>query len=277
MGLYHRTVFIFKKEVIEKLTREAVVNVVNPSNTNYGGNSSNYNNVQPSNNNNNYQPPNNNYNYQQSYNPNQSSNRNYKANYSKNRSEFQSGNSSEITRIVFKFGLNLSKITFDNYIGMISLTPKTYTGINIGADLEIPLKSNFYLQPGIFFSMKGSKYGDVTTLSLNTNFIEVPLDVMYKLKISPIKILFFAGPYFAYRISGNDKDFFNLVYGPGTDKTLKPFDVGFNVGPGIEFYNFQLCFQYEFGLTNLAPITDNGEKMKTRNFSISLSYVVGGK
>ena len=91
----YRTVFIFKKEVIEKLTREAVVNVVNTSNTDYGGNSSNYNNVQPLNNNSNYnynyQPSNSNYNYQQSHNRNQSSNPKHKANYSKNGSEIKSG------------------------------------------------------------------------------------------------------------------------------------------------------------------------------------------
>ena len=61
----YRTIFIFKKDVIEKLTREAVVNVP-PSNTNYGGNSSDNNSVQPSNNNYNYQPSNNKYQDQQS-------------------------------------------------------------------------------------------------------------------------------------------------------------------------------------------------------------------
>jgi len=132
--------------VIEKLTREAVANIVNPSNTNYGGNSSNYNNVQPSNNNYNYQPPNNNYNYQQSSNPNQSSNRNYKANYSHNRSGIKSGSSSGITpgycgiiNVGYGFGIgeiskSINALNFD-FINGFQLFP--YFSVGIGTGVKV--------------------------------------------------------------------------------------------------------------------------------------------
>ena len=58
-----KTVFFFKMDVIEKITKEPVLNTGYPSNTGYSGNSSNSNyNTQPSNNNYNTQPSNNNYN-----------------------------------------------------------------------------------------------------------------------------------------------------------------------------------------------------------------------
>lgn len=194
---------------------------------------------------------------------------------------FLLGNAQCQINFVPQLGLNLSRITFGSIagnvpgLGGIGLAPKTLAGINIGANLEIPLKSDFYLKPGIFFSMKGSKYGNVTIISLKSDFLEIPIDALYKLKINPVKLLFFAGPYFAYKVGGNDKEFFNDLYGPNwptTNQTLKSFDLGINFGAGVEFHKFQLCFHYELGLLDLAP---SGQKMNTRNFSISIGYVIG--
>jgi len=62
-----KTVFFLKMDVIEKITKEPVLNTAYPSNAGYGGNSSNSNYIQPSTNN---------YYAQPSYNNNNNSNSN---------------------------------------------------------------------------------------------------------------------------------------------------------------------------------------------------------
>jgi hypothetical protein len=58
---------------------------------------------------------------------------------------------------------------------------------------------------------------------------------------------------------------------------MKPFDLGLNIGAGVEITKIIISANYGFGLTNLSPTTSNDEKMKTRVFGLSVAYLFGGK
>src|SRR3954464_11000516 len=56
---------------------------------------------------------------------------------------------------------------------------KLKTGFDIGANVEIPVATDFYLQPGVLFATKGAsqKVGDGKT---NLSYIEIPVNFIYK-------------------------------------------------------------------------------------------------
>lgn len=175
-----------------------------------------------------------------------------------------------------KFGLNLSTMTLKE--SGISIDPKTRAGIHLGLIGEIPLQNNFNIQTGFFFSMKGSKYSvGSTDMTISPNYLEIPVNALYKYELGSAKLLLFAGPYFAYGIGGKykaDGESQDIKFGSGENNDMKAFDMGLNIGAGIEISDFQITAQYGLGLANLAPVTTNDAKMKNRVFGISVAYLM---
>ncbi len=182
-----------------------------------------------------------------------------------------------------KVGLNLSKMTLKS--SGFSLDPKIIVGFHIGGIAEIPLANNFYLQPGILYSGKGTKFsisgdGMSSDMTIKPGFIEVPVNAMYKFDMSPAKLFLFAGPYFAFGIGGKSEsggESTDIKFGSGSDNDMKAFDLGLNIGAGVDIKNFLISAQYGFGLTNLAPVTDNDAEMKISVIGFSVAYLFGGK
>jgi hypothetical protein len=182
-----------------------------------------------------------------------------------------------------KVGLNLSTITLK--MGSISIDPKTVVGFHVGMISEIPLVGNFCLQPGLLYSAKGSKWAESgEEIKLTPSFLEIPVNAVYKFDLKAVKILINAGPNFAFGIGGKYKYTFgttnesgSLKFGSSSGDDMKPFDLGLNIGAGVEITQIIISANYGFGLTNLAPTTTNDEKMKTRVFGLSVAYLFGGK
>lgn len=178
-------------------------------------------------------------------------------------------------------GVNFSKMTLK--YGGISIDPMMMVGFHLGGLAEIPLSDNFVLQPAIMYSTKGSRYsldmGEADyEMSMGPNFIEVPIYFAYKFELESMILFLKAGPYGAYAVGGQgkaDEEDWDLEFGEGEEKDMKPLDFGLGVGGGIEFNNLIVSVQYEFGLTNLAPVDD--AEMKISVFSISIGYLFGGK
>ena len=161
------------------------------------------------------------------------------------------------------------------------------TGIQAGIISEISLGNNFILQPGFFYSLKGSSYnlsGFSMDMEIKPSYLEVPVNAGYKIGAGPVDILIIAGPYFGYGIGGT----FTITtgqttvdeaikYGSGQENDLKPFDMGINLGGGVELSHFQLAVQYGMGLINVAPVTDNDIEQKNKVITISLAYLFGVK
>jgi hypothetical protein len=173
------------------------------------------------------------------------------------------------TKFGIKGGLNFSTIAISG--GGATVTPDSKTGFNLGLISEIPLATDFYLQPGFLLSTKGFKFDSE---SLSTNNIEIPINALYKLNAGSVKVLGFAGPYIGYALSGKAGS--SDIKFSGDNKEMNAFDFGFNFGAGVEISSFQITAQYGLGLTNLAAQSGDGT-MKNKVFGVSVVYLFGGK
>ena len=178
------------------------------------------------------------------------------------------------------FGLNLSTVTLRTK--GISSRPETPAGIHFGGFLEIPIKGNFALQPGLLLSAKGSNFKiDSTEFSLAPVYLEVPVMAVFSFGSDVIKISLFAGPYFACGIGGykieSEGGFRYLSFGSGENKDLKPFDFGFNFGAGVIFKGFMISAQYGIGLLNILPSTTTDSEIKNKVIGISISSLFAVK
>ena len=182
-----------------------------------------------------------------------------------------------------KVGMNLSTMTLKS--SGISLDPKMLVGFHAGVISEIGLTENLFLQPGVLFSSKGSKY-ELTLLEQTFKFsmapgvIEVPVNVLYSFGTGSVKLNLFAGPYVALGITGKTKidgESQDISYGSSDEDDMKPFDFGLNFGAGVNINGFLISAQYGFGLANLAPDTSGDSEMKNKVLAISMGYLFGPK
>lgn len=166
----------------------------------------------------------------------------------------------------------------------------TKTGFKVGLNFNLPISSNLYLQPGLFYSTKGAKnentltiLGVTTTTSTLTNigYLEVPINLMYRYPVGDGAVFFSAGPYLAYAVNG--KNNIEITIGSSTTETTNdisfgsdnnqtnPFDYGVNVGLGYELpMGLYIRAQYGIGMGNLSNV-DN-EKYTNTNLQFSLGY-----
>lgn len=176
-----------------------------------------------------------------------------------------------------KVGMNLSTMTMKIKEGGISVdvNTKMLLGYHIGATFQADLASNFFLQPSILFSSKGSKYDAADNIKIVANYIDIPVNLGYKLNVGSIDILFLAGPYFAYGVGGYGEaegEKADISWGSGDDDDFKPFDMGLNIGAGIEVNNFQFSMQYGVGLLNISPHSSITNKNNVLGISVAYLF-----
>lgn len=169
------------------------------------------------------------------------------------------------------------------------------TGFHAGVNVEIPVGTDIYFQPGILFSTKGAKstnsfIGIDYNTKLSTSNIEIPLNVLFKPLLGTGHMLLGFGPYVAYGIGGKyklDTDGTDLEWdvkyqGEVTTSELddevmylKPFDAGANFIIGYEMAN-QLSLQLnaQLGLINIHPDYPNDDNTVWKNtgFGLSVGY-----
>jgi hypothetical protein len=182
-------------------------------------------------------------------------------------------------------GVNFTNINGEEANGN-DLENKMKAGFHIGVNAEIPVASEFYLQPGLLFSTKGAKdeEGDGKT---NLSYLEIPINFLYKPTLGAGKLLLGFGPYVGFGIGGKYKNgddevdvkFKNDVKASdlGSDKLfLKGLDFGGNLLVGYELSS-KLSFQLnaQLGMSNLTPKFEGEKsdaKVKNTGFGISVGY-----
>ncbi|MGO3108137.1 porin family protein [Sphingobacterium sp. JB170] len=206
------------------------------------------------------------------------------------------------TKVGVRAGMNLSGVHLVDEQG-----DKQETGMiprfQIGLTVDIPIATDFYIQPAALYSGKGFKQDGGWLASSDSEFkatasyVEVPVNVLYKPQIGNGNLIVGAGPYVAYGTGGKweadqgqvaigdimiephgdvifkndvaDGEFGNYLYG-------KPWDFGVNFLAGYEFLRkFSVQFNAQFGVSNLRP--DVGEakpdgKLRNTVYGISVGY-----
>lgn len=163
-----------------------------------------------------------------------------------------------------------------------NLKNKMKVGFNIGANAEIPIAQDFYVQPGLLFSTKGAKLEN-TDIKVNLSYLEIPINLLYKPVLGDGKLLLGFGPYLGFAVGGKvddtdikfEKEISQAESGNGTPY-LKRFDAGANLLVGYELSSrISAQLNAQLGLVNIQPkITglDTDAKTKNTGFGISIGY-----
>ena len=184
---------------------------------------------------------------------------------SSSSSFFSTESSDQPITFSIRGGVNFSNVTVSE--GGMSVSPKSHTGFHAGVAVDFPILESFYLQSGMYYTVKGYKYGDEKA---NPAYLEIPILASYRYNFSDaaqLQINF--GPYLAYGVGGKLKayDYKNDFFGDN----FKRFDMGLQVGAGFTFArHYYLGLAYEFGLVNIAK--NGNAKFKNTNFFISEGY-----
>ena len=185
-----------------------------------------------------------------------------------------------------KGGLNYANMLDKNNNRTYSDDYQAKIGFNLGVTAEYSISEKFAIEPGLLFSTKGYKLENSgITGSVNLNYLEVPINAIYKIEFSNAKILIIAGPYLGYAVSGKMKasepvlgvneDSKEQKVVIGTD--IKPLDFGLNIGAGVEIKDITVSLQYGYGLANLSIHSESETELKNRVLGISIGYKFGGK
>jgi len=178
-----------------------------------------------------------------------------------------------------KAGLNLSNQYIDN--GYSAGDGKNVIGFNAGVIVAIDF-SKFFIEPGLFYTTKGEKFVIIVPSanpktpivyngSKRLNYIELPVNVLYKLKLLPGgDIHLGGGPYIGYGVSENGSVNGESISGPFNKFAHNP-DYGVNFIVGAKLMNkFIVDINYGLGLANLSG---EGETQENRVLSFSVGYL----
>lgn len=168
----------------------------------------------------------------------------------------------------------------------ISINSDSKAGLTLGVMSDISLSDAFSFQPGLNFTQKGGKFdfsdlgfpgtGDV---SYTLNYLELPLNVVFKANAGSGKFFVGAGPSLGFGLSGklksgNDEE--DVNFGSNAEDDLKPFDFGGNILAGYELSNgLFFALNYNTTLNNLS--TESDVTTRNRYFGIRIGYLLGGK
>ena len=206
-------------------------------------------------------------------------------------SEFSFWDTDEVEQSIVigpRVGLNVSTYSVDK-IDDSDLGSKV--GFSAGLAVEFPIVRSFYINTGLFYTVKGAKEdsseeGYTDKLTMTAGYLELPVYASYRLNFaeeSQLQVNF--GPYFAYGVNGKmkfedgdekyDMDMFGVADEDDEDSKggLKRFDFGLGVGLGYTLHKVYLGMNYQFGLVNIADKKEwENASIKNSNFNISLGY-----
>ncbi|WP_454979964.1 porin family protein [Capnocytophaga haemolytica] len=170
-------------------------------------------------------------------------------------------------------------------------------GINAGALFTVNFPKGFGLETGLVFSMKGNTLENVVDTRTEyrkdaqyvfRNYLEMPVHFRYRIPVSDkVTLTARVGPYVALGLYGNvkeehttdnpgerrhtDSKWHSLTVGTGEKDDFKPFDVGIQIGTGVEVWRFTGSVQFGYGFTDVLPQHTYGNS-RNMVFSISAGY-----
>ena len=166
----------------------------------------------------------------------------------------------------------------------------------VGVNYEIAIAPDFYLQPGVQFIAKGTKgpmeykkNADTyaVTREIRMNYVEVPINFVFKPALGWGHVVLGFGPYVGYSVGGKVKfegpvkpenadiqfveaapsdDVNNLLY-------FKRMDTGANFFAGYELQNgINFLLNSQLGLLNINSTTTSKMENKNTGFGLSVGY-----
>jgi Outer membrane protein beta-barrel domain len=166
-------------------------------------------------------------------------------------------------------------------------------GVRTGIMANVHLKGQFFLQPGVLYVGNGylpPLQSGGSSIKMNIHTLEVPINVVYKMKsIGSSTPYFAAGPYLAMNVGGTVTTAAGIIYsnppddgtrhirtGSGSTDDIKLWDFGMGSSFGIQFdRGFYTRFFFHKGFANLVQKGDAGNTMKNFNLGLCIGYYFG--
>ena len=158
------------------------------------------------------------------------------------------GQANAQVRLGVKRGLNIASVHFSTDV----LQSDNVTGFQIGPMIEgsLPLVGLGF-DAAILYAQKGLETKTVSgeKTSLKNDYIDVPVNLKWKLGLPVMKVYLAAGPYVGFRVGGNK--IWELPGSMVDQVKTKSFSAGLNFGAGVELIShLQVGLNYGLGLTN---------------------------
>jgi hypothetical protein len=190
------------------------------------------------------------------------------------------------TTLGFKAGVNFQNLTGKDVNGD-KLDNKLKAGVGLGVNAQIPIATEFYIQPGIEFNQKGAKSND-GNYTTSLSYIDIPVSLVYKPLVGNGHLILGFGPYVGFgvggKIKGNggtadvkfDNDITISDFNTG-NAYFKRMDAGANIFAGYEMSSkLSLQLNTQLGLAKINPsiegIPDDQSSVKNTGFGVSLGY-----
>jgi hypothetical protein len=189
-------------------------------------------------------------------------------------------------------GLNLANMIIEDNDGTYSDEFTNRAGFNAGLLAGIGL-GPMAVEGGLVLSSRGYNidYTEGTmTMAGNVNslYLDVPVDLKFRLGLGPVGIYGSLGPVISYGIGGKvtmkttvngdvvDDSSEKIKWGDSEEDDLKKMDVGLGLGAGAELGKLTFGVKYIWGVSNLAPTTENGYKVNNRTLQVTLGIKLIG-
>ena len=193
-------------------------------------------------------------------------------------------------KVTFGFNGGLTMANYATKADESSYTSKFKTGFTAGFLTDIPITKRFSFQPALQFTQKGgidkeSFDEQDYTLSLTMNYLEIPLNFLYKFNSSKTIFYIGAGPVFSYGLAGATKlsmdgehDKADIKFGNGDDDDFKQVDMGADVIAGVQFKSgVSIGLSYNMSFSNLFIDVDGDNSYHNRYFGMRIGYMLKGK
>lgn len=164
-----------------------------------------------------------------------------------------------------KGGANISSIHFSDL-------PETFstdnlTGFHIGPTIELMAPFiGLGFDASIMYSQTGMEIG---TQTVKSDYLNVPVNLKWKIGIPAVKVFAAAGPYIGFRLGGGK------IWDVLSDQIeSKSFSAGLNLGAGVELIeHLQISATYQLGLTDNYSIKQLKIDGKNRGWMISAAIL----
>ena len=184
-------------------------------------------------------------------------------------------------------GINLANEikSFSNEDISAGFSTENLTGDHIGLVYQaMPQKSGLGGDLGILLSQKGYTYNDSLSIAnavlqgyKEINYLEVPFNLRYRLKLAFLGLYGYGGLYTGYALNGKKVDETqNSTEEVSFQNFMNRLDFGYNIGVGVEFFRkIQLGATWSQGLKKIESTNSGTTEPEgiNRVFSVNLTYL----
>lgn len=153
-------------------------------------------------------------------------------------------------------------LNFNNHTAKsVSLDNRTGWQAGVMARFSLPIVG-IGVQPEVLYTHKRVKLSGESTASetVNSSYLQIPVNAIWTFGLGDMGAFITGGPYFSYAVDFDKK----------VSDMAKKFDWGLGLGAGLDISKIHAGIRYDWGLQNIAKVSDI--KIKNKTFSIFVGF-----